>query len=369
MNLLAHEEVVVRRGRRSGIYIVVTIHSTVLGPALGGLRMWRYGALGDAIADGLRLSEAMTYKAAAAGLDLGGGKAVVCLPPDRELARDERRELMLDVGEIVDSLGGRYVTAEDVGTGTDDMAIIRERTEHVVGLPIDSGGSGDPSPITARGVESAIRASCTHRYGSGDLAGRRVSVVGLGHVGSHLAERLAAGGAELAVTDIDPGRRELAERLGLRWLDPIEAMTADCDVLAPCALGGAIDRDNVEGLRSEIVCGAANNVLSQRSLADRLAERGILYAPDFIANAGGLINVYGELHSLDLDRLDSLVNGIGEMLARVFRAAEDCAVTPLHAARALAEERLGDASDAQAGSSSGTSLSASAAAVRSASHG
>ena len=340
MNLLAHEEVVVRRGLRSGIYIVISIHSTVLGPALGGLRLWRYGALGDAIADGLRLSEAMTYKAAAAGLDLGGGKAVICVPPDRELPSDERRELMLDVGDIVDSVEGRYVTAEDVGTGTNDMAIIHERTDHVVGLPINSGGSGDPSPITARGVESAIRASCEHRYGSGELAGRRVSVVGLGHVGSRLAERLASDGAELAVSDIDPAKREQAERLGARWLEPAEATTAECDVFAPCALGGAIDGENVERLRCEIVCGAANNVLADRSLADRLAERGILYAPDFIANAGGLISVYGELHSLDPDRLDGLVNGIGDALRRIFGAADSRSVTPLAAARALAEERL-----------------------------
>jgi leucine dehydrogenase len=340
MSLLEHEEVAVQRGRRSGIYVVVAIHSTVLGPALGGLRMWQYGALGDAIADALRLSEAMTYKAAAAGLDLGGGKAAICVPPDRELPADERRELMLDVGDIVEALEGRYVTAEDVGTGTDDMAIVRERTEFVTGLPLDSGGSGDPSPITARGVESAIRASCEHRYGTDDLAGRRVTVIGLGHVGSKLAERLAADGADLGVSDIDPEKRALAERLGARWLDPADAVTAECEVLAPCALGGAIDGDNVERLRCEIVCGAANNVLAGRSLADRLAELGILYAPDFIANAGGLINVYGELHGLDRDRLDSLVDGIGEVLLRVFEAAEARSVTPAAAARTLAEERL-----------------------------
>src|SRR5262249_44410558 len=180
-----------RRGRRSDIYIVVSIHSTVLGPALGGLRMWRYGALGDAIADGLRLSEAMTYKAAAAGLDLGGGKAEICVPPGGKPAPDARRAVMLDVGDIVDSLDGRYVTAEDVGTGTADMSAIRERTEHVVGLPIDSGGSGDPSPITARGVESAIRASCEHRYGNGEVAGGRGAGVGLGRGGGHLAGRAA----------------------------------------------------------------------------------------------------------------------------------------------------------------------------------
>ena len=340
MSLLAHEEVVVKHGRRSGIYVVIAIHSTVLGPALGGLRLWRYAALGDAIADGLRLSDAMTYKAAAAGLDLGGGKAVLCLPPEGELPREQRRDLMLDVGDIIESLDGRYVTAEDVGTGTDDMSIIRERTEYVMGLPIDSGGSGDPSPITARGVEAAIRASAEHRYGSDDLAGRRVTVVGLGHVGSRLAERLASDGAELGISDIDPAKRELAERLGARWLEPADAITAECELLAPCALGGTIDAENVERLRCEIVCGAANNVLAERSLADRLAEREILYAPDFIANAGGLINVYGELHSLDRERLDSLVDGIGEALRRVFEAGEARSVTPLEAARALAEERL-----------------------------
>jgi leucine dehydrogenase len=340
MSLLAHEEVVVKHGRRSGIYVVIAIHSTVLGPALGGLRLWRYAALGDAIADALRLSDAMTYKAAAAGLDLGGGKAVLCLPPEGELLPDQRRDLMLDVGDIIESLDGRYVTAEDVGTGTDDMSIIRERTEYVMGLPIDSGGSGDPSPITARGVEAAIRASAEHRYGSDDLAGRRVTVVGLGHVGSRLAERLASDGADLGISDIDPAKRELAERLGARWLEPADAITAECELLAPCALGGAIDAENVARLRCEIVCGAANNVLAERSLADRLAEREILYAPDFIANAGGLINVYGELHSLDRVRLDSLVDGIGEALRRVFEAGEARSVTPLEAARALAEERL-----------------------------
>jgi leucine dehydrogenase len=348
MSLLAHEEVVVRRGRRSDIYIVVSIHSTALGPALGGLRLWRYEALGDAIADGLRLSEAMTYKAAAAGLDLGGGKAVICVPPERELPADERRDLMLDVGDVVESLEGRYVTAEDVGTGTDDMSIIRERTDHVVGLPIDSGGSGDPSPITARGVESAVRASCEHRYGTGDLAGRRVSVIGLGHVGGRLTERLAADGAVLAVSDIDPGKRELAERLGATWLHPDDAITSDCEVLAPCALGGAISRDNVDRLRCGVVCGAANNVLTERALAGALADRGILYAPDFIANAGGLIHVYGELHSLDPERLALLVGGIGEALKRVFATAEARSVTPLAAARALAEERLEAAREAAA---------------------
>ena len=340
MTLLAHEEVVVRRGGRSGLYLVVAVHSTALGPALGGARLWPYHALGDAIADALRLSEAMTYKAAAAGLDLGGGKAVLCAPPEGELPADRRRELMLDLGDIVESLEGRYVTAEDVGTGTADMTVIGERTSHVVGRPVESGGSGDPSPVTARGVEAAMRACCEHRYGSADLADRRIAIVGLGHVGLALAERLTAARAKPIVSDIDSGKHVLADQLKVGWVDPAEATAAECDVLAPCALGGAIDPGTIGELRCEIVCGSANNVLASDSLADVLADREILYAPDFIANAGGLINVYGELHDLGRERLDQLVDGIGDAIGRVFEAAEARSITPLEAARAVALERL-----------------------------
>jgi len=340
--ILDHEELVVRRGDRSGAYIAIGIHSTALGPALGGARLWRYPGLGDAIADALRLSEAMTFKAAAAGLDLGGGKAVI-LEPEGGLAGEDRVELMRDLGDVVESLAGRYVTAEDVGTGAEDMAAIAERTSHVVGLPEDRGGSGDPSPVTARGVEAAIRASCERRFGDRDPSGRRVCVIGLGHVGAKLAERLARAGAELVVSDIDPGKRELAERLGARWVGPTEAIASECEVLAPCALGGAIDERAVGELRCEVVCGAANNVLAGDEIAPRLHERGILYAPDFIANAGGLINVYGELHGLDAGALESLIDGIGDALATIFERAEAGSVTPLEAARAVARERLGGA--------------------------
>jgi leucine dehydrogenase len=340
MSLLAHEEVVVQRGHRSGIYMVVAIHSTVLGPALGGLRLWRYEALGDAIADALRLSEAMTYKASAAGLDLGGGKAVLCAPPERELTAEDRRALLLDLGDTVESLEGRYVTAEDVGTSTEDMTVISERTSHVVGLPPEAGGSGDPSPVTARGVERAIRACCEQRFGSPNLEGRTVTVVGLGHVGHALAGRLRVAGAELIACDIDPSKRESAEALSARWIGPEDAISADCDVLAPCALGEAIDSETIDRLRCEIVCGSANNVLASDSLAGRLHERGILYAPDFIANAGGLINVYGELLDLEQEPLDELVDGIGDALGRVFDVAASRSVTPLEAARAVALDRL-----------------------------
>jgi leucine dehydrogenase len=340
MSLLEHEELLVRRGERSDLYVVIAIHSTVLGPALGGARLWRYGALGDAIADALRLSEAMTYKAAAAGLDLGGGKAVLCAPPDRDLSEEDRRALLLDLGDAVESVEGRYVTAEDVGTGPEDMAVIAERTSHVVGLPPQEGGSGDPSPVTARGVERAIRACCEHRYGTADLDGRTVAVVGLGHVGEALARRLHAAGAELIACDIDPSKRGTAESVGARWVEPEEAPRTECEVLAPCALGEAINPETIESIRCEIVCGSANNVLSADSLARQLHERGIIYAPDFIANAGGLINVYGELHDLERDRLDELVEGIGDALKRIFELADQRSITPLEGARALALRRL-----------------------------
>jgi len=334
-----HEQLVVRRGERSGAYVVVGVHSTVLGPALGGARLWPYRSLGDAIADALRLSEAMTYKAAAAGLELGGGKAVI-MRPDGEPEGEARADLMRDLGDVVDSLGGDYVTAEDVGTGAEDMASVAERTEHVVGLPERLGGSGDPSPITARGVEAAICASCERRFGSADLSGRRIAVIGLGHVGAKLAERLAGAGAELVACDLDESKREIADRLGARWVAPADAIAVECDVLAPCALGGAIDERTVEILRCEVVCGAANNVLAADSLADRLGERGILYAPDFIANAGGLMHVYGDLHDLDRSQLIALVDGIGDSLRRIFAVAEERSSTPLDAARGLAQERL-----------------------------
>jgi leucine dehydrogenase len=344
MSLLKHEELLVHQGERSGAHLVIAVHSTALGPALGGARLWRYRALGDAIADALRLSEAMTYKAAAAGLELGGGKAVLCAPPNRELTPEGRRDLMLDLGDAVESLGARYVTAEDVGTGTDDMAIVGERTAHVVGRPTDAGGSGDPSPVTARGVEASIRACCEHRYGSPDLAGRVVTIAGIGHVGLALAERLVQTGCELRVSDIDEGKRAAAKRLAARWVDPENAPGTECDVFAPCALGGAIDAESIDRLRCEIVCGSANNVLADDSLGEALTERGILYAPDFIANAGGLINVYGELRDLGRERLDELVDGIGDALRRVFVVASERSVTPLAAAKTVAEEALDAAS-------------------------
>jgi leucine dehydrogenase len=337
---LDHEEVVVRRGDRSGAQLIVAIHSTALGPALGGARMWCYASHLDGLRDALRLARAMTYKAAAAGLDLGGGKGVICADTGPRPSGAERRALLLDFGDLVESLEGRYITAEDIGTSAADVEVMAERTTHLTGLPVERGGSGDPSPLTALGVEAAMRACARHRLGSADLGGLRVAVIGLGHVGLPLADRLAVAGAEVTVTDVDPSKRKLAEELGAEWIDPAEGMLADCDVLAPCALGGAIDTDVAARLRCAVVCGSANNVLAADELDAELASRGILYAPDFIANAGGLINVYREIKGYSAERARELVRGIEETMEHILSEAEGSSATPLESAYALARRRL-----------------------------
>lgn len=337
---MGYEELRVASGARSGVTIAIAVHSTVLGPALGGARMWHYDSPGDGTRDALRLARAMTYKAAAADLALGGGKGVICAPSAERPEGELRRAILLDFGDAVASLGGKYVTAEDVGTSAADMAVIAERTSHVVGLPGERGGSGDPSPVTARGVLAALRACLEHRFGSPSLSGVRVCVIGAGHVGGRLARLLAGGGAEVTMTDVDPSRRALAEELGATWVDPADAILTECDVLAPCALGGVIDAATVDRLRCEIVCGAANNVLADEALAVDLARRGIVYAPDFIANAGGLISVYAELHRLDRQAVAALVDGIGTTIGLVLSAAERHGSTPLAEAQSLALQRL-----------------------------
>lgn len=345
---LEHEELVVRRGARSGLTMAVAVHSTALGPALGGVRLWRYAAPEDGVRDALRLARGMTYKAAAAGLDLGGGKGVICAPPADAWRQNggpgiERRTMLHDFGDLVESLGGRYVTAEDVGISSADVAAIAERTRHAVGLPAERGGAGDPAPFTARGVLAAMRACAGTAFGGTSLRGLEVVVVGAGHVGEQLARLLVAEGAEVAISDVDDAKRRLAAELGAVWIEPEAAMLATCDVVAPCALGGAIDASNAGRLRCRVVCGSANNVLADEGLAEALSRRGIVYAPDFIANAGGLISVYRELNDLTGPQVDALVEGIGEAIARVLRRAGEDGVTPLEAAYALARARLSSA--------------------------
>ena len=347
---LQHEELVIRKGRRTGVYTIVAVHSTALGPALGGCRMWHYRSPAEGVADALRLAHAMTLKAAAARVPLGGGKGVVCLPPGPPPSGRLRRRLLLDFADTVNLLGGRYVTAEDVGTSSRDMALMSEHTKFVSGLSRSRGGSGDPSPATALGVESAIRACCQRRFGSRALRGRTVAVLGVGHVGVRLARRLSRAGAELLVTDIDERRRALAEELpGARAVDPGDALLAEVDVLAPCALGGVLDERTVPDLRCQVVCGAANNQLTHDAVADLLAERGILYGPDFIANAGGIINIAVELEGYDPALAARRVRGIEQAMGEVLDEAERAAITPLAAAIELARRRLAAAQPASPG--------------------
>jgi leucine dehydrogenase len=302
--------------------------------------MWSYDDSRAALRDVLRLSRAMTYKAAVADLPLGGGKGVIMLPAHGPITSERRRAVLLDFADTVEALGGRYVAAEDVGTSSRDMAVIAEQTGHVVGLARSRGGGGDPSPLTALGVEHAIRACCERAFGSGSLRGRSICVLGLGHVGSRLAKRCHRAGARLVVSDVDPSRRQLAEQLGARWVAPERAAEAEADVLAPCALGGLLDEDTVPRLRCRVVSGAANNQLADDGIADLLAARGILWAPDFVVNAGGLINIAEELDGYDPAGARRRVRGIADVLRQIFDGAESMGVTPLTAAMELARRRL-----------------------------
>jgi leucine dehydrogenase len=334
---LDHEALVVRRGVRSGVYTVIAVHSTVLGPALGGCRMTSYASAAEAVRDALRLARGMTYKSAAAGLPLGGGKSVIAMEPEAG-----REAMLLDLADGIEALGGQYIAAEDVGTKPADMELIHTRTQHVVGLPPEQGGLGDPSPFTAAGVEAAMRACVRKRFGSEEFEGRSVAIVGVGSVGAGLARMLAEQGASLIVADINEAKRALAEELpGARWSDPESAMVAEVDVLAPCALGGVLDEATIPALRCQIVCGAANNQLSGDDLANDLHRRGILYAPDFIANAGGIIHAAEEYAGEnDPERVARRIEAIHDVVAEILDASEAGGRTPLTAAYEIAARRL-----------------------------
>ncbi|HSO98465.1 MAG TPA: Glu/Leu/Phe/Val dehydrogenase dimerization domain-containing protein [Solirubrobacteraceae bacterium] len=329
-----------RRGSRSGLYTIVAVHSTLRGPSLGGCRMWEYDDSRAALRDALRLSRAMTYKAAVADLTLGGGKGVIMLPPGVRVNARRRRDALLDFADTVEELRGTYTTAEDVGTSSRDMSLIAERTGHVAGLARGRGGSGDPSPFTAHGVEIAIRSCCARIFGSDSLADRRICVAGLGHVGSRVARRCARAGARLTVSDVDGRKRALARELGAEWIEPDTPLTAQVDVLAPCALGGILNEDTIPRLRCRIVAGAANNQLADYKLANLLDAQGILWAPDFVVNAGGLINCAAERGGYSAARARAGVRAIGTTLERIFDDAQAIGASPLTAAMELARRRL-----------------------------
>jgi valine dehydrogenase (NAD+) len=317
----------------SGLRAIIAVHSTALGPALGGTRFYPYATEQAAVTDALRLSKAMSYKNSLAGLDLGGGKAVI----------DRTEALLRAYGRFVEALGGRYLTACDVGTSNADLDVVGRETRFAHGRSEAYGGCGDSSVLTAYGVFQGMRAAAQHCWGSPSLAGRTVAVAGVGKVGSGLTGLLVEDGAEVVVTDVDPAA---VERLQRRYpsvravADTAALVRTPHDVYAPCALGGALDDATVAVLPARIVCGGANNQLGSPDAADRLLERGILYAPDYLVNAGGVIQVEDERHGFSFTRAQSRAGGIYDVALRVFRAADDEGVSPAVAADRLAEERI-----------------------------
>ena len=342
MNERGHEQIVFCRDARTKLNGIVAIHSTVLGPALGGTRVWAYDTTDAALIDALRLSRGMTYKSSLAGLALGGGKAVIVKDPKNPPTLDCFREF----GRFVDSLSGRYVTAEDVGTDEAAMNAIRESTRHVTG-GVYEGGYGDPSPITAVGVFEGIKATLEKVFGSPDPKGRSVAVQGVGHVGAYICQLLAEAGARLIVSDIDAARVEtLAKQLKAATCPADQILAAECDVFCPCALGGIINDKTVGKLRCKIVAGAANNPLGEERHADELAKRNILYAPDYAINAGGIIHVGSEYLGVSKEEAYTKAVAIGQTIRKVIQIAATEGITTLKAANRMAEARIAAAARA-----------------------
>jgi len=336
-----HEDIVAIRRIESGLRALIAIHSTLLGPSLGGARFYPYEDEAHALDDVLRLSRAMTQKAALAGLAQGGGKAVIIGDP--RLVKTPA--LLRDFAAAVDSLQGRYVTAEDVGTTQDDMNLIRETTPFVAGTALSRGGSGDPSAATAFGVVVAMEAAAARRWG-GDLEGRTVCVLGAGKVGGEIIRLLVQRRVVVVASDVDPTKAERALRAGAaRVVDPADALRVPADIFCPCALGGLLTEEVVPELGFAIIVGAANNQLARAVVADSLAAAGILYVPDFLANAGGIINIAEESDGYDEARAVQAVGQIRATTTTVLEHAELCGITPLAAAEELVAERLARAGD------------------------
>lgn len=337
-----HEQVVFANDPATGLRAIVAVHSTALGPGLGGTRFHPYASTEDALRDVLDLSRGMSYKAALAGLDLGGGKAVIIGDP----RRDKSEALLRAYGRFVQSLGGRYLTACDVGTYSVDMDHVARECDYVTGRTVAHGGAGDSSVLTAYGVFQGMRAAAERLWGEPTLSGRTVGVAGVGKVGRHLVDLLHEDGAEVVVTDVHAPAVEgvlAAHPVGVRAVATTEELVReDLDVYAPCALGGALDDETIGVLKARIVCGAANNQLPRPDSADRVADAGILYAPDYCVNAGGLIQVADEREGFSFERAQQRASGIFATTAAVFDLAEREQVTPAVAADRLAEQRMRD---------------------------
>ncbi|KOG86223.1 valine dehydrogenase [Streptomyces varsoviensis] len=343
-----HEQVVLCQDRESGLKAVIALHSTALGPALGGTRFYPYASEDDAVQDALNLSRGMSYKNALAGLDHGGGKAVIIGDPAPVAEGGAKSEqLLLAYGRFVASLGGRYVTACDVGTYVQDMDVVARANRWTTGRSPENGGAGDSSVLTAFGVFQGMRASAQAAWGEPTLRGRTVGIAGVGKVGHHLVRHLVEDGASVVVTDVRPEsvERVLADhREGVRAVADTDALIrTNLDVYAPCALGGALNEETVPVLTAKIVCGAANNQLAHPGVEKDLADRSILYAPDYVVNAGGVIQVADELHGFDFDRAKAKATRIYDTTLAIFDRAKSEGIPPAEAADRLAEQRIAEA--------------------------
>ncbi|MEW9032156.1 MAG: Glu/Leu/Phe/Val dehydrogenase [Planifilum fimeticola] len=332
-----YEQLIFCQDKNSGLKAIIAIHDTTLGPALGGVRMWKYDSEEEAIVDALRLARGMTYKAAAAGLNLGGGKTVIIGDP----RKDKNEEMFRALGRFIQGLNGRYITAEDVGTTEEDMDIIHQETRFVTGVSPAFGSSGNPSPVTAYGVYRGMKAAAKIAFGSDSLEGKTVAVQGVGSVAYHLCKHLHEEGARLIVTDIVRENVERAVRdFGAESVDPDKIYDVECDIFSPCALGAIINDETLPRLKCRVVAGSANNQLKEERHGDRLEELGIIYVPDYVINAGGLINVADELFGYNRERAMKKVETIYDNVLRVFEIAKRDGIPSYKAADRMAEERI-----------------------------
>jgi len=344
MSLMGHEQVVFCQDAETGLKAIIAIHDTTLGPALGGTRMFNYESEAQAVQDVLRLSRGMSFKAAISGLELGGGKAVII----GDATTEKTEALLRKFGSFVDSLGGKYITAKDVGMNTKDMEYVRMETKHVTGILESMGGSGDPSPVTAFGVYMGMKASAKYKWGSDNLDGKTVLVQGVGHVGKNLVKHLTDEGANVIINDINETRlAEIAEQYGAKIVMGDAIYDLDMDIYAPCALGATVNPDTIARLKCEIIAGAANNQLADEDRDGQLCtDKGIVYAPDFLINAGGLINVYSEIKGYDRVHALNQTRAIYDTTLEILKKAELDGITTHAAALEIAEQRINDKKNA-----------------------
>jgi leucine dehydrogenase len=338
MNIMGHEQVVFCQDAKTGLRAIIAIHDTTLGPALGGTRMWNYSNEEDALKDVLRLSRGMTFKAAISGLNLGGGKAVII----GDARNDKTEALMRKFGQYVDGLGGKYITAEDMGMSTKDMEYVRMETKHVTGIPESMGGSGDPSPVTAFGVYMGMKAAAKYKWESEKLVGKTIVVQGVGHVGENLVRYLIDEGANIIINDINEERlNRLSEEFGVEVVMGDAIFDMEMDIYAPCALGATVNPDTISRLKCEIIAGAANNQLANEERDAQLCtDKGICYTPDFLINAGGLINVYSELKGYNREQALNQTRKIYHTTLEILQKADFDNITTHVAALDIAKKRL-----------------------------